>query len=270
MTDVQVAIPSYHRAHTLPKKTMPLLHRLGYSDSQVTVFTNADEVPTYRHSLQATGMGDVQVVAAPRGCAAARNALHAHYPVGIRLMSFDDDVRDISIVKNRKLVSMSSEDWAGIVHLAYDACQRSGARMWGGYAAVNPFYMSPTITFGLCFVIGAFYGCINWGADPRRQLTGLDCGDPKDDFERSILCYLADGALVRLNWIGARTAYMKEPGGLQDTRTPEIIRDRCIELTRMYPGLCHLVTSKKSMPYDVRLRDTRKRKESHESRSVVA
>lgn len=265
-----VAIPSHKRAETVTRKTLPLLDRLGAARSTISVFTAPDEVAGYRSSLDAAGYGEVEVRAGALGCARNRNALHAAYPPGVQLMSFDDDVEDIRIVRAGKLESIDATTWQDLVASAFLACHRTRAKLWGGYAAANPFYMSPTITFGLCYIVGCFYGCINWGTDPARQLTGLEAGDPKDDFERSIQCYLADGALVRVNWITAKTAYWKEPGGLQETRTPEAIRDRCLEMARMYPGLCRVVTSKKSVAYDLRLRDTRKRKESHESRSVVA
>ena len=256
----QVAIPSYKRPATITRKTLPLLDRLGFVHDNITVFV-ADEAEQaeYRTSLDAAGYDRVQVQVTAPGLSQSRNLYHAHYPVGVQLFSFDDDVQDMLVARQGKLHPVTADEWRQVCDLAWRACRRSGARLWGVYAAANAFYMAPTLSYGLCYIVGACYACINWGDDPARRLTGVDPSDDTgEDHERSMQCYLADGALVRVNWLTVKTNYWTEPGGMQETRTEANTLRRCVQLTRMYPGLCTLRTTKKSA--DLRLRDRRKPK----------
>ena len=81
--------------------------------------------------------------------------------------------------------------------------------------------------------------------------------DDKEDYERSIKYYLKDGGLLRFNNITCYTKCYKEPGGMQVERTHKRIHDSAVYLTKQYPNLCTLNTSKKSGYTEIRLRDTR-------------
>jgi hypothetical protein len=84
--------------------------------------------------------------------------------------------------------------------------------------------MKPTVTTDLRFIIGSFWGCINPGADQKYLLK---FGGEKEDYQRTLQFWEADGAVVRLNFISAKTAYYKEPGGMQgDGPTSRVVKQR--------------------------------------------
>ena len=66
--------------------------------------------------------------------------------------------------------------------------------------------------------------------------------------------------LLRFNNITCDTKCYKEPGGMQVERTKKRIHDSAVYLTKVYPKLCTLNTSKKSGFTEIRLRDTREEK----------
>ena len=68
--------------------------------------------------------------------------------------------------------------------------------------------------------------------------------DDKEDYERSIKYYLK--GLLRFNNITCYTKCYKEPGGIEVERTHKRIHDSAVYLTKQYPNLCALNTSKKS------------------------
>ena len=106
----------------------------------------------------------------------------------------------------------------------------------------------------LCYNIGFMTGVIN---NKKAEVRTID---DKEDYERSIKYYLKDGGLLRFNNITAKTKCYKEPGGMQVERTKKRIHDSAVYLTKVYPELCSLNTSKKSGFTEIRLRDKRPNK----------
>jgi hypothetical protein len=52
---------------------------------------------------------------------------------------------------------------------------------------------------------------VNPGSEIKLRL-----GSEKEDYQRTLQFWEADGAVVRLNFVSAKTAYYKEPGGMQE------------------------------------------------------
>jgi hypothetical protein len=75
--------------------------------------------------------------------------------------------------------------------------------------------MKDTVTTDLRFIIGSFWGCVNPGLSPPDGVR-LTLGSEKEDYQRTLQFWEADGAVVRLNFVSAKTAYYKEPGGMQE------------------------------------------------------
>ena len=69
--------------------------------------------------------------------------------------------------------------------------------------------------------------------------------------------YLLDGGVLRFNNIAPQSAYYKEPGGMQETRTMNRIDASAKAMVEAFPGLVKINLTKKSGMPEVRLRDSR-------------
>ena len=100
----------------------------------------------------------------------------------------------------------------GIIERGFKECKKANCRFWGVYPSANGFFMKPTVTTDLKFCVGPFWGCFNPGKEVR-----IDIGQgEKEDYQRTLQFWEADGVVVRLNFVAPKTAYYKEPGGMQD------------------------------------------------------
>jgi len=249
MIDYQIAIPSYKRASTIGQKTLALLQRYRIDPKRVTIFVaNDDEYRDYQAALAGTPYK--RLVVGTVGVGAIRNIIHRYYPENTYLVSLDDDLQGVlrkgSSKRYCEVFSLETE----VIGPGFKACQKTGSRLWGIYAAGNPFFMRHRVTVGLCYVIASLYGCIN----RHDRLVSLD---DKEDYERSILYYLADGAVCRLDNITVKSAYYKEPGGMQIERTERRILESAKYLAEKYPDLCAMYIRKTTGHAELRLKDKR-------------
>lgn len=258
MGSLQVAIPSYQRPQTLRKKTLAWLYEGGHlRPSQVTLFV-ADRVEYESYApLLADGLVGRIVVAVP-GMGAVRRFISHFYREGERLLQVDDDLTRLVCAAGGKLVPFT--DLTALLVHGFGECERVGARLWGIYPCPNARWLSPTTTFDLRYIVGAFFGVVN-SYDPALQVTL----DDKEDVERTLKHYVADGVVVRVNDVAPVTRYYSEPGGMQESsgvphpspRTKERVLKSAIQLCERYPGLCTLNQSKRSGWAEVRLQDRR-------------
>lgn len=246
--NVHVAIPSYRRAETLASKTLPELRRLGVPDDAITVFlSDPDEGGAYREAI---GRDSIRLAAGRPGVGENRNLIHRFYPEGDRVLSIDDDVRSILIRRNAQLTqAIEPYEFSDVVGLGFDS---AAGGLWGVHPVPNAFFQRTTVSRDLRYIAAGLYGFTS-RRDPALDVTLED----KEDFERSIKWYLADGFVTRLNWISLRTIGYKGAGGMQETRTPERVDASARELAARYPTLCSLNLKKKSGWAEVRLRDRR-------------
>lgn len=229
MTDYQVAIPSFRRP-TRCVRTVENLAVGGVPLDRVTVFlSDPHEETTYRRALP----GPVSIAAGAPGIVGNRNTITAHYPDGLNVVSVDDDITRILGLRKGKLRPFTD------LHSFFEqAWAIAGTRLWGVNPTGNGFYMSagPVVKTGLKFTIGCFHG---YTVD--RSLPLLTA-ETKEDYERTILYYEADGAVARFDWLTTNNMYAATEGGLgtdRDARNREaaaLLRGRWPALVRYKPG----------------------------------
>ena len=186
--NVQIAIPSYKRAKTVRDKTLTTLTRLNVNPSVVTIFVgDAEQEVEYREVLKNTPYKNI-VVGVP-GMGAIRNFIQNYYPEDTYILNLDDDLIEINRRLGEKTLGQIA-DLNEIVREGFEACEREGARLWGIYAASNPFFMKDRVAVGLYYVIGSMWGCINKHGDAYNVTL-----DDKEDFERC-LDLLGEGGLL--------------------------------------------------------------------------
>lgn len=233
-----VAIPSYKRAKTLRCKTLAMLQREGFDKKDVTVFV-ADEEE--RMSYQAE-LADFcpNLVVGQLGIHHQRRFIESYYPAGTRLLCMDDDV---SAMKRPFNPLPLKEIFASCFRIA----EEEGCGLWGISPTDNGLSLKDEAVVGLRYIIGACFGMVvpSVPLDYPRPFT--------EDFRRSILSFKRDGKVIRFNGLGPTTRYFKEPGGLQEFRTPEGQEAQCIEFCAEFPELTTL-RRREGKPTDLRLK----------------
>jgi len=263
--DYRLAICSAGRPDTVARKTLRTLHSGGVDTSRVTVYV-PDEMAAenYAHTVRPFGC-KIDVVAhdpsdggldrlgvEPVNIGRARNMVIAAQPPGTELAFIDDDIsRVVRRVDAKTLADVTDID--AMFVSGFRDMHACGATLWGVYPVMNPYFMRQRVTHDLRYVIACLFGMRVTGKPHEMVVL-----DDKEDYERSIRHYLADGTVCRQDFISMQTSYYKEPGGLQLSRTHERIRLSAEWLAKNYPDLCTMNTGKKSPYPEVRLRDRRR------------
>ena len=248
--DFQLAIPSYQRAETLRDKTMKILEEYKIPSNCITVFVaNEDELKTYKDTLEPGSYG--KLVVAQKGVMEVRNFIVGYYPKGEKVVCIDDDIRGfLEFDSTTKRHERPLKSLLKIIDRGFKECEKAGATLWGVYPVANGFFMKDKVTTDLRFIVGSFFGFINQGLDKIRLTTGS-----KDDYERTILHYLLNGSVVRLGFVSPKTAYYKEPGGMQQTGRIEREEAAVKHLLKKYPDLVHRSKSRSTGFPEIRLAD---------------
>lgn len=263
LSEYLVAIPSYKRPETLRDRTLKLLMKYNIEPKKIYIFVaDKEQEKIYRDILPKKSYNKI-VVGVP-GIKNIRNFMPRYFKEGQYIFYMDDDIYSLNECintkgvekKDNKLIELKS--LKNVINKAFNLCEKTGITNWGVYPVFNPYFMKPTtkkvneyVSTNLCYIIGFMTGVIN---NRKAEIRTID---DKEDYERSIKYYLKDNGLLRFNNITADTKCYKEPGGMQVERTKQRIHDSAVYLTKVYPNLCTLNTSKKSGFTEIRLRDTR-------------
>lgn len=242
-----IAIPSYNRADTIAGKTLSCLLDGGVTSSRITIFVaNKTQKKMYQSTVPREMYKDI--VVGKIGIANQRKFISHYYPIGTYIVSMDDDVEDLKMLKGNKLATIHDLD--GLFKRAYAILKREKLFIWGIYPVQNPFFMHNTITTNLKFIIGVTFGYIN------RRLKRLEPSpraEGKEDYEQSILYYKEDGGVVRFNNITHKTKF-NSVGGLGADR--QLMNKQAAEyLQSVYPDIVSIFHRKNGMT-EIRLART--------------
>jgi len=256
--DLVIAIPSYKRSALIQTHTLAVLARYDIPQDRITVFVaNEEEFLEYRSVIP----DKIQIVIGKLGLAPQRNFILDHFPIGTHIVMMDDDLSNFvertEVGGIRPLTSLRA-----VIDTGFAEAEKAGASLWGVNPVPNGFFMRPSVTQDLRFIIGSFWGIINPGSSGERGIH-LDFSE-KEDYIRSILCFQRDGAVVRLNDVSPKTKYYATTGGMQSN--PNRMKDQktAVEyLLDRWPLLVHLNTRRKTSEYpEILLRGPRIKKES--------
>lgn len=207
-----VAIPSHARAGRdgLNKKALRAVADGGIHPDRVRVFVAPDELDTYR---RLTDMGlCTEVIPGALGLAANRRAIEHYYGDGAQVVHLDDDVSKVVRRVNQRQLAPVDDLHTEIVD-AFTAAAAFGARLWGVYPVPNAGWMKRRVAAGLLFCWGSMFGQV-----VDCTLSGVL--DQKEDYERTLRYWQADGMVARVEWLSVRTR-MYGPGGMQAADQPD-------------------------------------------------
>jgi hypothetical protein len=233
-----IAIPTYQRSTVIEKKTLNTLLEGGVPPSEIYIFVaNKQEFNAYQVVDKSKYN---KIVIGKIGIANQRIFIKHYFEEGSRVVSIDDDVEGLYKLSNEKLVQIHKVH--DFFKKAFHQLDQENKYMWGIYPVRNPFFMKPTITTTLSFIIGALHGYIvrhDKSIEPSSKSEG------KEDYEQSILYYLKDGGVVRFNDVTIKTKFLA-PGGLGKDRF-ERNRLSANYLHKKYPKIVTIFHRKNGM-----------------------
>lgn len=209
--DYVIAIPSYKRADAIKTKTLAVLQHYKISPSKIHIFVaDEDEAQIYRKALDPGTYA--KIIVAVKGGAPARNFITNYFPIGKKIVCFDDDLTSlIEYDESTPRHERPLRSLEAVIQRGFAECETHGCRLWGVYPSANGFFMKDTVSTDLKFIHGCCFGIVNPGLKQLR----LPGNGEKDDYYRSLRMFELDGCVVRLNFVAPKTSVYKIPGGLQ-------------------------------------------------------
>ena len=175
------------------------------------------------------------------GITAQRNFISDFFPVGMHIVSMDDDITRLRILNEKKLVPFDNVDM--FLTEAFIVCDEEGLYIWGVYPTDSVMFMGKGLmTTSLKFIMGAFYGYINRKLECLLLDTRAEC---KEDIEQSILYYKCDGGVIRFNNVTTNPCVASD-GGLGRDRSDRN-NAACAYLVEAYPLYTALRARKNGM-----------------------
>jgi hypothetical protein len=229
-----IAIPSYKRALELPLKTLATLQRYDVSMDKIFVFVVEEEVAEYQKTCPG-----FTIVSGHLGLINQRMFIESYFDKDTNILFMDDDVSDVFTLSPTNTRTPIS-DFNKFVSDGFLRMNALGVTLWSIYPVDNTMFMSESKseTIGLTYCVGAFYGQKN-----TRDIILTKGFDSIEDRERTILRYLRDGRVLRLNHVGLKTKYFAK-GGLMTSDRQTNHQMASEELVRRHPTLVRLKVRK--------------------------
>lgn len=249
--EYQIAIPSHKRAKTISQKTLLYLAEAGIPKELVRVFVEPEQVEAYQQSVD-PGLY-AEIIPSKLGVTANHNFITNFYPDQQLLVRADDDLRYLGRKVDEKTLE-PIKDLNSWIEECFEIAQKVNSSIWGIYPVANPFFLKNKLTTGLAFLIGQFFGAIN------RHSENL-LAPVKQDYERSILRFLADGTIARFDNVcgvsSGLTSYGSgirgQAGGLQSLDRQSLNEQAVSYLLGAFPDFVQEKKAKKSGYREVRL-----------------
>lgn len=227
MSNYVVAVPSYNRESVIAEKTLTTLLDGGVSKSKIYIFVaNKAQEKLYKEAVPKSHYNEI--VVGKIGIANQRTFISKYFPENQYIVSLDDDVEEVQMLKGEKLIKLNKID--EFFKYAYKLLKEEKLYIWGIYPVRNAFFMYNKITTDLKFLIGVMFGYIN-----RKLKKLIPKAEGKEDIEQSILYYNMDGGVLRFNNVVPKTKF-NAPGGLGTDRKE--MNERAAEyLKKTYPDI---------------------------------
>ena len=252
----RIAIPSISRADTITKKTLNYLKQTDVDMAKVDIFlSNPNEEQAYRDNLQDYPVNII--ISNTKHVNTQRNFIVNYYKENELILGIDDDIDMVAMkVDDKNTTQLNS--LVDFVEQAFTISLDRKIDMWGVNPVINPYFMKNNVTFNLKYIVACFYGWRNNHEKKAYVSTNPEYG--KEDFERSIRYYIADGGVTRFNYVAPKTKYYSEKGGIQNYRTVEYEETAVQWLLKTFPMFCKRNTKSKGKYPEVRLIDQRRKK----------
>ena len=242
--DYQIAIPSHKRSQTINQRTLRYLADAGIARDRVRVFVAPEQLETYLADTDKALYAEI--IPSALGIRENHNFITSYYPDGQLLVRADDDLKHLATKVNDKQLEpiMNLDEW---IQAAFLQALDLGATIWGIYPISNPFFMKQKLRTELSFLIGQFFGSVNRHSEVLQA-------EIKEDYERAILRYITDGAILRMDFMCAVAGGVgKNAGGLQTMDRKAMNQRGTDYLLATYPQYVKLKAAKGNGYPEIRL-----------------
>ena len=223
--DYKIVIPSYDRLSKLQARTLSLLSKHNIDFDKVYIFAHPWSYEEY-YDLK-DKYPKIHIVESLCGIMHSRNYINNYFPEGTRIVEIDDDVEDLVDLRN----DCSLQNLDEFISESFNMC---GNGIWGVSALPNKFFSSMKDKFGLQSIVATFCGYV---LNKNIKLT-LDL---MEDYQRVIQYHLLGKNIFKRGWVGIRTKYWSNVGGIQtemDFEKRMQLQNYCADLLKeMYPDL---------------------------------
>ena len=217
----RVAIPSYKRVQMIQTHTLKFLADIGYPSEKIHIFVaNQDEYNEYRSALPVEYK---HIIIGVLGLAPQRNFISDYFDEGEYILQIDDDVKGLKL-KNKELSHLD------LFRSAINRMVREGIGLFGVLPNDDGRKMTDKWTLDLAHILGSFFILQN------RRAIRIQYSE-KEDYERCIKYFLADGKILRYRGAGVNTLYMRNPGGLQVSDRRPAQEEATAALCAAYPQM---------------------------------
>lgn len=238
-----IAIPSHRRSTTILQHSLAQLRESDVRADVHLFLSDAQDADEYASSGATHGC-TVHVCTGALNATDKFNAIHDAFEPGTRVFVIEDDVR---IVEGKRGQNKRSEPTS--LHRAItEGFEAAGELLWGIAPHDNAYFFDTKYTRTLKLVVAHAFG-FTASQDPGLLVTQPS----KTDFERTLLYWNRDGAVVRAPHLGVRAkASYRLEGGMQANYTHDARaaaeEEAVAYLTHRYAHLCRR-KEKASSPY---------------------
>jgi hypothetical protein len=214
---IVIAIPTFERSD-ICLSTLKIINQL----TQFPIFifvSNPIEEKIYQNKIPKY-MYQSLITTYTIGLAQKRNFISNFFDEGQFILQIDDDIEELCQMIDRESKKHLTADYFDTFCLKmFDLCKSHSTKLWGIYPLSNPYFMNDSIWIGKFYIVGAFFGVIN---DKQIQITNC----LQEDKQRSLLFAKKYNHIVRCNFVGIKTKYWKNKGGMQSiNQLPDEIRN---------------------------------------------
>lgn len=238
----KIAIPSYNRVSQLQHRTLNFLFKHNIPKHKIYIFVHPESYEEYLNVL-APKYPEINILVSKYGIKNSRNYINSFFNHGEKIVEIDDDIEDLIDLRQDKPIENLNE----FIEESFSMC---GNGIWGVSALTNKFFATMQDKFGLRSIVGTFHG---YTLDKSIKLT-LDL---MEDYQKVIKYYLNDKTILKRGWVGIKTKYWKNRGGIQtdlDYEKRLQMQNYCAqELLSTYPNLVFKRTRKNNL-IDIRFK----------------
>jgi len=222
MKSYKIIIPSYKRPDTIIKKTLKCLYETDIAKDIYVFVANEDEEKIYNEKLK--DYEDITVVKGVRGIPNQRNFIQRYFDEGEYLVFIDDDIKSLKgMNKQGKIVKCTAIH--EFVQKAFQQAEGLKFKMWGINSTISNLEMKQTVSVGLIYIVGNFYGLINTSevfVDEGEEIKArANFSAGKESHERALKMYDKYGGVLKYRAFGVLSNYWGEEGGHQESRNNE-------------------------------------------------
>jgi transposase-like protein len=235
-------IPSFQRPEICRDQTLKFLERHGVANSDIYLVLRVDDPYLNDYMDRASGMNIL--ITDIKGIGNTHNYITQFFNENQFIVEIDDDLQDLIDEKRVPITNFKE-----IIEEMKQKMSDEKISYGGSYQVCNPKFMSANehYTTDLRYMLGA----IRMRFIRKHIILETQFAE---DFENCLQHFVADGKILKNNWIAPKTKNYS-PGGCDASgRNFDTEKADKEHLAKQYPHLCRLF-QRKNGRYDLRLKE---------------